>query len=158
MWLDEESVLSMEWVTKRIVPYDSQLGICLCQSSVCNWDSCCAAQTGCDWQLGQRAFGSILVFVLARDVPGDLKFMLQYISRTAYGCNEDEKQTEHRASFYMLLRVLKTIILFHIGLFFGTLTTILLVKQTVNKIIKKRKWFRYLLSWFFLRTASVNYN
>lgn len=52
-------------------------------------------QTGCDWQPGQRAFGSFLIFFLTRGVPWDLEFMLQYISRAAYGCNEDGKQTEH---------------------------------------------------------------
>lgn len=38
---------------------------------------------------------------LAGGVLWDLEFMLQYISRTAYGCNEDEKQTEHWASVFL---------------------------------------------------------
>lgn len=32
----------------------------------------------------------------------DLEFMLQYISRTAYGCNEDEKQTETKPVYFNL--------------------------------------------------------
>lgn len=41
-------------------------------------------------------------FFLAGGVLWDLEFMLQYISRTAYGCNEDEKQTEHWASVFFV--------------------------------------------------------
>lgn len=93
VWLDECSVAFMEWVSKRIVQRDSQLGICLCQSSVCDWGSFTLA-TGCDWQLGQRAVGSFLICFFTRGVLWDLEFMLQYISRIAYGSNVDEKQTQ----------------------------------------------------------------
>lgn len=37
-----------------------------------------------------------------RGVLWDLEFMLQYISRTAYDCNEDEKKTETKNVYFNL--------------------------------------------------------
>lgn len=49
VWLVEWDVLSMEWVTKCIAPCDSQPGICLCQSNVCNRDTCTSSTPDGTW-------------------------------------------------------------------------------------------------------------
>lgn len=91
LWLDEC------WVVERIERHDSQRGVCVSQSSVSDWGYCSTR----DWQLGQGPLAPSWFLFLAGGVLWDLEFMLQYISRTAYGCNEDEKQTEHWASVFL---------------------------------------------------------
>lgn len=59
MWQSRSKVVvspgtspSWEWLTKCVVPCDSQSGMCLFQCCLCDWDSFTPPQSGCDWQMG----------------------------------------------------------------------------------------------------------
>lgn len=51
---------------------------------------------------GPKGHWLLPYFLFTRGVLRDLEFMLQYIYRTAYGINEDKRQTEHHASLCCL--------------------------------------------------------